>query len=83
MHLWGEGGCHSLLKLVRFQPYIKYGWDQCLVDPDHICIIANVLSSMKKNQMYRVVIVICETLIKVSSAYCLCPAVAVTIYQLL
>ena len=41
---------------------------------DHICINAKVLPSMKKNQMYKIVIVICETSIKVSTAYCSCPA---------
>ena len=41
---------------------------------DHICITAKVLPSMKKNWMYKVVIVICETSIKVSTAYCSCPA---------
>ena len=41
---------------------------------DHICITANVLPSMKKKQMYRAVIVICEITAKVSAAYCSCPA---------
>jgi len=41
---------------------------------DHICITAKVLPSMKKNRMYRVVIIICETSVKVSTAYCSCPA---------
>jgi len=41
---------------------------------DHICITAMVLPSMKKNHMCRVVIIICETSIKVCTAYCSCPA---------
>lgn len=41
---------------------------------DHICIVANVLPSMKKDRIYEVVIVICESTVKVSTAYCACPA---------
>ena len=41
---------------------------------DHICITANVLPLMKKHRMYKVVIIICETTVKVSTAYCSCPA---------
>ena len=41
---------------------------------DHICIVSKVLPSMKKDRVYNVVIVICESTTKVSTAYCACPA---------
>jgi len=51
---------------VKFYPMPKQS--------DHICITANVLPSKKKHRMYKVVIIICETAVKVSTAYCSCPA---------
>ena len=41
---------------------------------DHICIVSKVLPSMKKDRVYNVVIIICESTTKVSTAYCACPA---------
>ena len=41
---------------------------------DHICIASKVLPSMRKDRVYSVIIIICESTIKVSAAYCGCPA---------
>ena len=58
--------CH--VQKVKYHPMPKQN--------DHICITANVLPSMKKHRMYKVVIIIilCETTVKISTAYCSCPA---------
>ena len=40
----------------------------------HICIVSNILPSMKKDRVYNVVIIICESTTKVSTAYCAFPA---------
>ena len=41
---------------------------------NHICIVSNVLLSMKKDRVYNVVIVICGSTTKVSTAYLAYPA---------
>ena len=39
----------------------------------HICIVPKVLPSMKKDRVHNVIIIICKSTTKVSTANCACP----------
>ena len=42
--------------------------------PDHSCVSAAVLPSMKKDRVYKVIIFFCESTARVAQACCSCPA---------
>ena len=42
--------------------------------PDHVCVTANALPSMRKDRIYSVTILILESTARVVKAYCACPA---------